>query len=240
MTTFPGVYPLMLAAHRGQDAVVARLLALGADVGLQSVRGSSATHWACSGKQSSSLGLLLDAGASMDSRDEFGRTPLLVAAAHGLTDSVALLLERFGARVKEQLRMVNNHEDTAAHLACWFNRPSTLATLLDAGASTTARNNLGRTPLMMAAAYGATDCVALLLEKCACALPLDLDVQDSGGLTALQWAANQEHPQIISLLLHAGADPTIKTRWREMPFGKAQARGQQECVALLETALAEP
>ena len=28
--------PLMLAAYRGQDAAVARLLALGADVGLQS------------------------------------------------------------------------------------------------------------------------------------------------------------------------------------------------------------
>ena len=38
--------PLMLAAYRGQDAVVARLLALGAEVGLQSVLGSLATHWA--------------------------------------------------------------------------------------------------------------------------------------------------------------------------------------------------
>jgi hypothetical protein len=36
--------PLMLAAYQRHDAVVARLLALGADVGLQSFNGSSAAH----------------------------------------------------------------------------------------------------------------------------------------------------------------------------------------------------
>ena len=36
--------PLMLAAYQGHDAVVARLLAQGADMGLQSGTGSFATH----------------------------------------------------------------------------------------------------------------------------------------------------------------------------------------------------
>ena len=36
---FGACTPLMLAAHQGQDAVVAWLLALGADVGLQSFDG---------------------------------------------------------------------------------------------------------------------------------------------------------------------------------------------------------
>ena len=43
---FQACIPLMLGAYRSKDAVVARLLALGAEVGLQSVLGSLATHWA--------------------------------------------------------------------------------------------------------------------------------------------------------------------------------------------------
>ena len=41
---FRGCTPLMVAAYRGQYAAVARLLASGADVGLQSRGGSIATH----------------------------------------------------------------------------------------------------------------------------------------------------------------------------------------------------
>lgn len=39
--------PLMLAAYRGHDAVVARLLAVGANTNLQSHYGCHATNWAC-------------------------------------------------------------------------------------------------------------------------------------------------------------------------------------------------
>ena len=98
-TNFRACTPLMLAAHRGKDAVVGRLLALGADAGLQSVFGWFTTHWACFGKQSSSLKLLLDAGASMDARSNLGRTPLMAAAEYGADDCMTLLLERSGAQL---------------------------------------------------------------------------------------------------------------------------------------------
>ena len=123
-----GCSPLMLAAWKGNDAAVARLVALGADAGLQSVRGSFATHWACSGGHSPSLASLFYAGASMTARNNHGRTPLMVAAAQGATDCVALLLLlRLGDGVGEQLGMVDNNEGSAAHLACWFNHPGCAA-----------------------------------------------------------------------------------------------------------------
>ena len=186
---------------------MARLLALGADTGLQSANcGSFATHWACYGKQSSSLALLLNAGASMTAPNNYGHTPLMMAAAYRATDCVALLLARFEDEVGAQLGMGNNNFYTAEHISCCNNHPSILALLLDAGGSTNARNNRGRAPLMLASEGGATECVALLLEKGGYAL--DLDAQEDHGFTALHLAVRQGHHQAVSLLIRAGADPT--------------------------------
>lgn len=90
---YGGCSPLMLAAKRGHDAAVARLLALGADVGLRSARGSYAVHFVT---KASTLSLLLDAGSPFTLPGDEEKTPLMVAAERGATDCVALLLARGG------------------------------------------------------------------------------------------------------------------------------------------------
>ena len=91
---------------------------------------------------------------------------------------------------------------------------------------------------MVAAGQGATDCVTLVLERGAYALDLNETMQ--GDRTALHLAAYGGHHHVISLLLHAGADPTIRDNEDQTALGSAQPQGHQECVALLEAALAEP
>ena len=150
-------------AYRGQDAVVARVLALGADVGLKSDFGWLATHWACYGKQASSLALLLGAGASLDVRSNHGLTPLMAAAVQGASDCVTLLVARGG--------------DGA-------------------------------------------------------------NAQQDDGLTALHMAGYSGHCQVVSLLLQVGGDPTIRTNWGRTALETAQAKGHQQCVDLLKSALA--
>lgn len=59
--------PLMLAAYRGHDAVVARLLAVGANTNLQSHYDCHATNRACKDNHASTLTLLLDAGTPIKS-----------------------------------------------------------------------------------------------------------------------------------------------------------------------------
>ena len=58
--------------------------------------------------------------------------------------------------------------------------------------------------------------------------------------TALHWAANKGQDQIVSLLLQADVNPTLRTRDGISPLDAAQAFSYHVCVALLEPAMVEP
>lgn len=84
----------------------------------------------------------LDAGVDVNQEDlAFGMTPLAVAAVHGRTNAVQLLLAR-GAQVNARLPDGN----TALHAAAFFGRVEVVKTLLAAGADPTLRNEEGETP----------------------------------------------------------------------------------------------
>jgi ankyrin repeat protein len=64
-----------------------------------------------------------------------------------------------------------------------------------------------KTALMSAAANGKTIAVDCLL-RCA-----EIDAQDEDGSTALVWAALWDHPEVIHLLLQAGANTKLVTKF---------------------------
>ncbi len=150
-----GETPLTCAAMHGRDAVVARLLALGADVGLRDRYGNSAAHRACYGKHWSTLTLLLDAGAPFNARENEGWTPLMLAAEQGAARCVAVLVDR-GGDALELDAVENEHGWTALHLAAIDDRLhlQILPLLLDAGANPTIRDSYGDTPLDVAQRKG--------------------------------------------------------------------------------------
>ncbi len=95
----------------------------------------------------------------------------------------------------------------------------TIERLLAEGADLTATNASGETPLLIAASSGTVNGVTQMLM-----FPADINAQDHLGRTALHWTLSPEiNPQwyldrhvtpgrymLATVLLNAGADPTIK------------------------------
>lgn len=82
--------PLMLAALRGQEALVQKLVARGAEI---NKAGWTPLHYAATGGQVRVIAFLLGAQAQVDAGAPNGTTPLMMAAMYGNDASVKLLLE---------------------------------------------------------------------------------------------------------------------------------------------------
>lgn len=95
--------PLMMAALRGQKALVELLIWRDADV---NKTGWTPLHYAASGGHTDIAKLLLDKSAYIDAESPNGTTPLMMAAMYGTPEVVKLLLdEGADASIKNQLGM---------------------------------------------------------------------------------------------------------------------------------------
>ena len=107
---------LHLAAFFGHAAVVARLLARGADPALWSraFEHNLPLHAACAGRhqKADAVGLLIAVTRDLDARQGGGWTPLMLASANGMAETVDALLAAGADRI-----LVNDAGKTAAELA---------------------------------------------------------------------------------------------------------------------------
>lgn len=84
----------------------------------------------------------IKAGSDLNEKDQYGSTPLTIAATFNKTD-VALALINAGA----DFNMQSADGSTPLHTASFFCRKEIVEALLDTGADKTLRNNYGSTPL---------------------------------------------------------------------------------------------
>ena len=158
------------------------------------------------------IALLTQSGADVSARDESGWTPLHVAAA--LNDSVNIIvaLSEIGADVSAR----DEYGWTPLHLAAYHNsNPAIINELERAGAKPQLRNENGWTPLHMAAYGNGNPAVIAALTDAGAKLETR---ESSNGWTPLHLAAASEHPDVVTALLDAGADPSKlddsgKTPW---------------------------
>ena len=113
--------PLMLAAIKGQQELVEKLIARDADINKP---GWTPLHYAASGGQVAIMKLLLDKYAFIDAPSPNGTTPLMMAAMYGSGASVKLLLDE-GA----DTAMKNQQGMTALDFAKRGNRPDAVEML---------------------------------------------------------------------------------------------------------------
>jgi ankyrin repeat protein len=141
---------------------------------------------------------MLLAGADVNSRDEEGSTLLMLAASVGNLGMVAALIES-GADVN-----VQNERGWSALSRSVFNAEQNRGfadvaqALIDAGANIEAAISYGVRPLMLAAGYGETAVVEVLLKAGA-----DVLAKNEGGFTALMMVKQKHYVDVVNLLHEA-------------------------------------
>ena len=101
--------------------------------------------------------------------------------------------------------------------------------LVEAGARVRTTDNEGDTCLTLAAYFGHTETVRYLVS-----LPeVDVNHSEEDNLTALHFAAQENHPQVAEVLIDAGADIEAKDEEGSSPLHRACREGALDAVKLL-------
>jgi ankyrin repeat protein len=130
-------------------------------------------------------------GVDVNKADQAGRTALMLASFNGHKELAQLLLEN-GANVDDQ----NSDGRTALIFAASGPFPDTVELLLKNNADPNTTDSVDKwSALMFAAAEGQKEVVQVLLNANA-----DPTLTDKEGDTAIDFAQNNNHPEVASLL----------------------------------------
>ena len=202
--------PLHVATVGGHKAMVELLLAHQADV--QAMQNDAdaptALHVAARSGFRSILELLLTHGAQVNAKGSSGATPLHMAAANGFKAIAEVLIQK-GAEVNLVTSKVHSpvwHGDargTPLHIAA-AGDAAMAGLLLDHKADPNAKLEDGRTPLHIAASFGAEKIARLLIEHGS-----DINARTIEGWTPLAFAVSRNSEPAAEVLLQSKADPNI-------------------------------
>jgi len=187
------------------------LLANKADVNLPTGTGSDQErplHRAVEGGRTNLIQLLIQHGADVNVTNWLGETPLEYAAAKNDTNAARLLLA-----AKAAIDAKNNNGNTPLHEAADRGNTAMVSLLLNSGATVGATNNNGDSPLLLAVNQAKADVTRVLLEHKAD--PNCMGWLIKGGNRGQYTPAFLAipHPEILKLLLDAGAKPGLDLHW---------------------------
>ncbi|MFN3844146.1 MAG: ankyrin repeat domain-containing protein [Rehaibacterium terrae] len=256
-----GLTPLLAATRdswHGRVEAVMTLLANGADPRVVDADGNTPLHHAARSTDPGVAALLLDAGAALDAVNHEGLSPLGVACAAGNWRLAKFLIER-GAHNEPA-----GGQPVLLAAAGGDDDPAGVNLLLRHKARVDARDQRGRTALLVACRADNAEIVAALLAAGA-----DRNAHDDEGLTpllaasaagslaalrvliptqpdpgavdaagrnalALLMQARQADPEIVPLLLRLGVDPGQRDRDGRRPLDLAVAAGRWRLVRALD------
>ena len=226
-----GTTLLMMAAHDAEK--VKLLIDRGADVRAKAKSGYTALMVATTYLGTSkSVKLLLEHGAEARPGKGvvFDSSPLFLAALAGDRDNLAQLLAK-GADPNRRMDIVGMFPTSPLIMAATAGDPAIIQALLQGGADVHEKDPDNMTPLHWAVLAHHTDVVKVLLAGGA-----EVNAVDRFGYTPLLYAATVDFgdSETATMLLQAGADPSIKDKEGKTPL--AQAREYPYIRAALEKA----
>ena len=143
---------------------------------------------------------LLDKGADVNAHNEWGLTPVMLAAQYNHSVAVLNALIAAGADIHEA---EPKYRSNALHLAANSSKnPKVIEALLAAGANIDARNYLGETALIMAVNSNDETKITTQLIKSGA----DINARDYQGHSVLDYAKVAKRTYIVNLLKEKGAN----------------------------------
>jgi ankyrin repeat protein len=191
-----GETPLIGAAtYNKNPEITAFLIQAGANIHARADFGETVLIHATQDIDPEVLNVLIQAGADVNAKSDNGLTALMQAAHKNDNPEVFKILIKAGADVNA------NYGATALMLAAIENDAEISNVLIQAGADVNAKNDGGETPLMYAVWNNRDVEVPNLLIQAGA----DVNAKSNEGRTPLNFAVESYSPELVSLLLKAGA-----------------------------------
>jgi len=224
-----GQAPLDAARDRGYAPVVATLQAAVTSKPVGSPAAAAALLAAATTGDPDAAAIALRQGADLETKDDSGRTPLILAATHDRVD-VARLLVALGADPDTQ----DAQQDSAWLVTGVTGSVAMLEALLPASPDLTLRNRFGGVSLIPASERGHVDYVRRVVQT-----DINVNHVNNLGWTALLEAVilgdgSVPYQQIVQILLEAGARPDLADRDGVTALQHARRSGQTKVAELLE------
>jgi ankyrin repeat protein len=192
--------------------------------------GQTALHYAAERGLVESIRILVGHGVDTRTTDNYGFSPFLWAVVAGQTNTATDMLSTMSADANSTSADGKSALAWAASLG-WH---SIAVLLVNYGASMSKTINTQMVPLKEAAASGDLDIVQLLLHS------EDPNYRDRDGWSAIHWAAEEGHLEIVRFLLDQETNVNTVSSYGTSPLHCAANGGHISIVSLLLLQQADP
>ena len=216
-------FNLILAADKGYDKEVLRLLNEGAFINSRTDDGVTPLMYAVENQHTQVVKILLLNGANPDLKD-FNGVPALIPAIEKGDPEIVEMLIRKGA----DINITDDKNRTALMHAVRYGDVLLVDMLIYYNANTNLRDHEGNTAIHFAAFQGNLELVKLLAGNNAM-----IDKSNNEGFTPLHYSCQEGHLEVGEYLLAQGANISAKTRAGYTPLALAVLKNRYNVTSLL-------
>lgn len=222
--------PLMCAITAGHKPVCEILIKAGADLLATDKEGSNAMHIAVNWEKNEILQMLVVHKVLINSKDNSGTTPLMLAIRKGHQPSCEVLVKA-GA----DLLATDSYGLNAMHIAVYFAQNEIVQMLAVQNQLINSKNKIGRTPLMIAGEMGYMHICETLMQAGS-----DLFAIDNEGCNIMHVAANNGKIEVLQMFVTQQKLINSRNKKGETPLMLAAEAGHKSACEVLMKAGADP